>query len=975
MDLGSCYETSSKQWKTKRRNYLVSLQYLGEVKEELLNIGFGGAFSTDTGYTNATGEVMDGKILRRTGEEQLDVKLGVTLPGDFSGIDFYPRVSLGEETIDQPLFIEFTFTPQLEQEQESTILSVGGSLFIRYSSPTTIEYGFDVKRNNQWETYKESAVAPKTDVVHEIVVIYNPINEGATLRVFLNGNELPSVSTEKGKAELFDSIICFGNEVHRSALNRGVRGAFSKVTVSKFDGSIDTQQTSQERNVFVIWEGNVYENTYSPSEGELISGTFEINGGTLSEDSLLLNGNGSYILYKPNVSLIEQGKIKGNYFTELVFDPIEIKDGSILIDFAGAIIIRHAINEKGIDIIVNGEVHSTIPLIDSLLNKPIHLTFLYQHVKEEAAKISIWLQDEPLVEDITLDQKPQALYDKIVFAGNAFENNEESLTGKIYGIAITSFQGNFNTTLLALQGLPRKVTTQLEPSYCIPIYPNETPKSIAKKASLVRPRPKQVTWQKYEQTAFLHYGINTYYGVEWGNFNEDPNMFQPTELDTDQWARTLKESGFKLAILTVKHHDGFVLYPTRYTKFSVASSSWRNGNGDVLREFVDSMRKYGLKVGIYLSPADHHAFTEGIFANGSPRRERVIPTLVEGDDRRGNPDLPTFTLPATDYGEMFLNQLYEVLTEYGPIDEVWFDGAQGHIPGDKKEHYDWDSYYKLINALQPDAVIAITGDDVRWVGNESGWAREDEWSVLAVDREENGRLNYYPEFWSPDLGSRDVLVSAAQQGMKYLTWWPAEVDVSIRQGWFYHEDQQPKSVEELRNIYYQSIARNSVLLLNIPPDKRGKIADIDVQRLKEWHASIQRDFAINHAKKATIHVENGAPDSNPYHLIDDIYENSWQSASTEPSCITFTFEDMVTVDKVVLQENINYGQQVEAFAIDMKNSNGDWEEIAAAGTIGYKRIVLLPNEVTSSAFRIRILQSRGPVHLSTVGLYQTGIEE
>ncbi len=293
-------------------------------------------------------------------------------------------------------------------------------------------------------------------------------------------------------------------------------------------------------------------------------------------------------------------------------------------------------------------------------------------------------------------------------------------------------EGDFQVKYLGLRGSPSVILTNLKPGYRIPIQANERSASLAAKASLVRPQPKQITWQQYEQTAFFHYGINTYYGVEWGNFNEDPNMFQPTDLDTDQWARTLRDSGFKLAILTVKHHDGFVLYPTRYTDFSVASSTWREGKGNVLREFVDSMRKYGIKIGVYLSPADHGAYTAGVFANGSPRNERAIsdirsrgPTFVAGDDRAEDSSLAKFMLQATDYGEMLLNQLYEVLTEYGQIDEVWFDGAQGHIPGDKKENYDWDSYYELIYALQPQAVVAITGHDVRWVGNESGWAREE----------------------------------------------------------------------------------------------------------------------------------------------------------------------------------------------------------------------------------------------------------
>ncbi|MGC0351435.1 hypothetical protein RKD34_007015 [Streptomyces sp. SAI-218] len=269
----------------------------------------------------------------------------------------------------------------------------------------------------------------------------------------------------------------------------------------------------------------------------------------------------------------------------------------------------------------------------------------------------------------------------------------------------------------------------------IPVSPDDTEADLVRKASQVRPTARQIAWQRLERTAFLHFGVNTFTGLEWGTGDEDPDVFQPARLDTDQWAAALKDGGFRLAVLTVKHHDGFVLHPSRYTGHSVASSSWRNGQGDVLRSFTDSMRRYGLKVGVYISPADENQYLHGVYANGSARSPRAIPTLVPGDDRA--PDR-FHTLDATDYGAHMLNTLYEVLTEYGPVDEVWFDGAQGHIPSDKVESYDWDSWYTLVRALAPDAAIAVTGPDLRWVGNESGIAREDEWSVIPVKENQYG---------------------------------------------------------------------------------------------------------------------------------------------------------------------------------------------------------------------------------------------
>ncbi|WP_230200284.1 alpha-L-fucosidase [Bacillus niameyensis] len=945
------------------------LKTMNETSIELLNIGFGGAFSTNTGYTNATGEVMDGSILRRTGTEEIDVNRGVILHGNLNGIDFHPRESLGAETIDRALLIKTTFRPSSDQKTFNTVISVGGCLYVRYTSATSLEYGFDVKENGNWTAYSNSIKAPEANEDHAIVLIYEPTENGAKLRVLLNDVELPAIISDIGKASKVENAIGFGNDVHGSGLDRGVNGSFSEVAATIFEGSF-AAISSIERGLSSSWGGSVEGTNYLPAEDELVQGKLEIHGGKISDLSMNMGGNESYIEYAPTKTIVEDEEIKEDAIVEIVAASSFVKEGAVLIDLAGAVTLRRSLADEAIDVIVDNQVHSTIDITGKLAGEYFHLTLLYQTIGDNQANISLLWGEEQLGETITLAKRPMANRKTVVFAGDVSKQGK-NLAGKVFGIAFAILRGNFDVKYLALRGGPSVLPTDLKPGYRIPIQANERSASLAAKASLVRPQPKQVTWQQYEQTAFLHYGINTYYGVEWGNFNEDPNMFQPTELDTDQWARTLRDSGFKLAILTVKHHDGFVLYPTRYTNFSVASSTWRDGTGNVLREFVNSMRKYGIKIGVYLSPADHGAFTDGVFANGSPRIERTIPTLVEGDDRVGDSSLAQFTLNATDYGEMLLNQLYEVLTEYGQIDEVWFDGAQGHIPGDTKEHYDWDSFYELIYALQPQAVIAITGNDVRWVGNESGWAREDEWSVLAVDTADNGSQFYYPEYRSPDVGSRKALLSAAREGMKYLTWWPAEVDVSIRQGWFYHDNQQPKSIEELRNIYYQSVARNSVLLLNIPPDKRGKLAEVDVKRLIEWHESIKRDFAINHAVNAKISAENGAEGADPYTLIDGVYENSWQSASIDPSSITISLEKAVTVDKVVLQENIHHGQQVESFAIDIQKSDGSWEEVISAGMIGYKRIVLLPNEVTAKEFRVRLLQSRGPVHLSAIGLYQT----
>lgn len=502
-----------------------------------------------------------------------------------------------------------------------------------------------------------------------------------------------------------------------------------------------------------------------------------------------------------------------------------------------------------------------------------------------------------------------------------------------------------------------------EPAYQIPVSPDDTPDQLLAKASRVRPTERQVAWQRLEKTAFLHFGVNTFTGREWGSGEEDPDLFQPDELDTDQWAKALRDGGFRLAILTVKHHDGFVLYPSRYTGHSVASSSWQSGRGDVLRAFTASMRRHGIKVGVYVSPADENQYLHGVYANGSARSPRDIPTLVEDDDRAGEP-LARFTLPATDYGAYMLNQLYEVLTEYGPVDEVWFDGAQGHIPPGEVERYDWDSWYRLIRSLAPQATIAISGPDVRWVGNEGGLARENEWSVIPVREKEYGRTDYALHYAAPDQGSRDALVEA-QPASDYLQWWPAECDVSIRPGWFYHEEQRPKSAAELTDIYFRSVGRNSVLLLNVPPDKRGLLPAADVQALRDFRARVGRELPEDLARGT-----HATGEGSPGRAVDGDPDTAWVAPTSAPPILTVDLGEEREVDRIRLAEDIHHGQQVVRAVVEARTAGG-WVTAARAGVIGASRILLMPAPVSARYWRLRLLESRRPAHIAEFGLYRS----
>lgn len=432
-------------------------------------------------------------------------------------------------------------------------------------------------------------------------------------------------------------------------------------------------------------------------------------------------------------------------------------------------------------------------------------------------------------------------------------------------------------------------------------------------ASRLVPTPQQLEWQAMELTAFLHFGVNTFTGREWGDGTEDPNIFNPTALDCEQWVRTLKDAGFKMALITAKHHDGFCLWPTKTTRHSVASSPWKDGKGDVVRELRDACKKYGIKFGVYLSPWDRNASCYG--------------------------DSPA-------YNQFFIEQLTELLTNYGEVHEVWFDGANGEGPNGKKQIYDWDAILRTIRRLQPKAVTAIMGDDVRWVGNEKGIGRETEWSATALtpgiyprSGEQNKALGIYGK--AKDLGGRDIVARATE-----LFWYPSEVDVSIRPGWFYHADQdnQVKSLSHLADIYFKSVGYNSVLLLNIPPDLRGRIHESDVQRLKEFSGYLKKTFARNYVLKG---------------------DEAWQG--TSGTAREYDVQKGALVNAFMIQEDISKGQRIESFLVEAYK-DGAWIHLSEGTTVGYKRLVRF-SDTRPERIRVTIRSARGIANVSAVGLF------
>lgn len=432
-------------------------------------------------------------------------------------------------------------------------------------------------------------------------------------------------------------------------------------------------------------------------------------------------------------------------------------------------------------------------------------------------------------------------------------------------------------------------------------------------ASRLVPTAQQLEWQRMELTAFLHFGINTFTGREWGDGKEDPKLFNPTELDCDQWVANLKEAGFKMAIITAKHHDGFCLWPTTTTRHSVASSPWKGGKGDVVRELRDACDKYGIKFGVYLSPWDRNAACYG----NSP-----------------------------EYNKFFIQQLTELLTNYGEVHEVWFDGACAEGPNGKKQEYDWEAIEKTIRTLQPKAVTAIMGDDVRWVGNEKGIGRKTEWSATVLTPgiytrsvEQNKELNIGE--LSKNIGDREMVVRA-----KEMFWYPSEVDVSIRPGWFYHanQDDQVKSLAHLVDIYFKSVGYNSVLLLNIPPDTRGLLHDNDCLRLKQLRTYLDMTFRKNYLGKGNGNWKADFGDAKVYGV-----------------------KKSALVNTLMLQEDITKGQRVEDFLVE-GIVDGQWQILAEGTTIGFKRLIrFTPCE--PEQIRVTIRSSRGTAQLLKAGLY------
>ncbi|MDR1202244.1 MAG: alpha-L-fucosidase [Tannerellaceae bacterium] len=445
----------------------------------------------------------------------------------------------------------------------------------------------------------------------------------------------------------------------------------------------------------------------------------------------------------------------------------------------------------------------------------------------------------------------------------------------------------------------------------------------------VTPTTHQLEWQKMEYYMFVHFGPNTFTDVEWGDGKEDPNVFNPTGLDCRQWAKIAKDAGMKAIIITAKHHDGFCLWPSQYSTHTVRESLWKDGKGDVLRELSDACKEYGLKFGVYLSPWDQNH--------------------------------PSYGTPA--YNQLFANTLTEVLTGYGDVFEQWFDGANGDAHKGKRQEYDWDLFHNTVYTYQPHAVIfSDVGPGCRWMGNEKGIAGETNWSRLNIE-------NFEPGLGAPPI---DTLNRGNVYGE---AWVPAETDVSIRSGWFYspRTDDKVKTVNQLMNLYYTSIGRNSNLLLNVPPNREGRIHPTDSARLMEFKRALDKSFENNLMQEASLQAMN-TRGNLPVYTVDNLlngdYDSYWATDDDVlSSTIEITLKQPETFNRFLVQEYIPLGQRVAKFALEVwDESTVQWTILAEGTTIGYRRLLRFP-QTTAQKLRLTIQESLACPVLNTIELY------
>ena len=467
------------------------------------------------------------------------------------------------------------------------------------------------------------------------------------------------------------------------------------------------------------------------------------------------------------------------------------------------------------------------------------------------------------------------------------------------------------------------------------------PEDLLTLSTQVMPSQRQLSWHTNELSGFIHFGLNTFLDKESSDGKEDGSVFNPSELNVVQWVTVFKEAGFKKIILTAKHHDGFCLWPSKWTEYNIAASPFLDGEGDLIKMLAEACAEQKVKLGLSVSPWDRHEETYGSDA----------------------------------YNVFFRNQLKELLSNYGLISEVWLDGANGEGPEGKQQNYDWNSYFELIRKLQPNTIISVSGPDVRWVGTETGFGRETEWSVIPIHNSSSlkNQLSDQNPFLAIDLNPMDQNLGGQKnlQGATHLIWYPSIVSASIRPGWFYHKNQndQVRVSEELLDIYFNSVGRNSGLIINVPPNQKGLISNKDIDQLNSFKSAYDQIFNTNFISESAITASSANLPSELANLTDKNLTTYWEpDLHDDTPTLTATFSEERTINIIELQENIATGQKVENFKIEYWNDE-EWIRLGQGTTIGYKRLIRTET-ITTEHLRIIFMKSRALPQISEFGVYK-----
>lgn len=459
-------------------------------------------------------------------------------------------------------------------------------------------------------------------------------------------------------------------------------------------------------------------------------------------------------------------------------------------------------------------------------------------------------------------------------------------------------------------------------------------------AALVKPSERQIKWQQTEFYAMISYGMPPFTGKQYGDGFTPATVFWPEDLNVEEWVLAVKSAGMKGLVLTCKHYDGFCLWPTEFTDYSLKNSNWKGGQGDIVKEVSDCCHKHGIKFGVYIAPWDRHE-----------------PTYGSGKA----------------YDDFFMNLLRELLTNYGEVFCVWLDAVCGSDEQNVQD-YDWESYYALIRELQPDAAITFRGPDVRWIGNERGVTRESEWSVVPahIGVREDGtspksKSKKSKGFMDLDIGSRKAIKHEED-----FIWYPAECSVPIRDHWFHVADDKYgiKTKDKLLKLYYNTVGGNANLMLGLAPDKRGHLDETDIQVLAALGHDLKLYFGYNLAQRdGTVHASSEASSEfSALNCLKDDEFSVWKaSESDKKPFLEIELNEADLFDKIVIMENIRNGQHVEAFEVSYLNEKGKWKKCAEGTVIGYKKICCL-KPTKSKKVRITFTEYRAPVEILSISL-------